>query len=65
MNYLRMLREEKNTTFVLMEALKVKIIESLSSKGFILWRAGLNMISLLIMFNHAEVETALCGHNSL
>lgn len=58
MNYLRMLREEKNATFVLMEALKVKIIESLSCKGFILWRAGLNMISLLIMFNHAEVETA-------
>lgn len=48
-----------------MEALKVKIIESLSCKGFILWRAGLNMISLLIMFNHAEVETALSGHNSL
>lgn len=65
MNYLRMLRDEKNATFVLMEALKVKIKESLSCKGFILWRAGLNMISLLIMFNHAEVETALSGHNSL
>ena len=35
----------------------MKIVESLNCQGFILWRAALNMINLLIMFKDAEVET--------